>query len=266
MFQRMLASALIAGLAAGLLAALLHFAFVQPLILLGEQYETGAIVHYGGFGSKVAEHSHEAAEPPAADAAAIDPAGGEGAVAPVMAEAGHAHPAATGDTSFDLKRNALTVLFMVILYAAYGLLLTAGFGMAEAFCHKIMRTEGLLWGLAGFAAFQLSPAMGLAPELPGTIAAELSLRQIWWWMTVVCTGSGLALLAYGRHWAAGVLGAVFLALPHVIGAPEMDGFFGVAPTELGAMFSARVLGSALVVWACLGLVAGLVWAHEAKRT
>lgn len=260
MFQRMLASALIAGLAAGLLAALLHFAFVQPLILLGEQYESGAMVHYGGFGSKLAEHAHEAAEMPAAD-----PAGAEGAAASVTVEAEHAHPLPTGDASFDLKRNALTVLVMVILYAAYGLLLAAGFGMAEAFGHKIGRTEGLLWGLAGFAAFQLSPAMGLAPELPGTIAAELSLRQIWWWMTVACTGTGLALLAYGRHWAAGVLGAVFLALPHLIGAPEMDGFFGVAPTELGAMFSARVLGSALVVWACLGLVAGLVWAHEAKR-
>ena len=276
MFQRMLASALIAGLAAGLLAALLHFAFVQPLILLGEQYETGALVHYGGFGSKPAEHSHEAADLPAADAAASDPgasdpgtsdpATGDASAAAATADAAHAHSAATGDTSPDLKRNALTVLVMVILYAAYGLLLAAGFGMAEAFGHKIGRTQGLLWGVAGFATFQLSPAMGLAPELPGTIAAELSLRQIWWWMTVACTGSGLALLAYSRHWAAGLLGAVFLGLPHLIGAPQMDGFFGVAPTELGAMFSARVLGSSLVVWACLGLVAGLVWAHEARRT
>ena len=265
MFQRMLASALIAGLSAGLLAALLHFVFVQPLIVLGEQYETGALVHYGGFESNGADHAHDAATMPAADPAGADPTGAEGLAAPVPAESQHAHPAPVSDAAPDLKRDALTVLVMVILYAAYGLLLAAGFGMAEAFGHKIGRTEGLLWGLAGFAAFQLSPAMGLAPELPGTIAAELSLRQIWWWMTVACTGSGLALLAYGRHWAAGVLGAVFLTLPHVIGAPEVDGFFGVAPTELGAMFSARVLGSALVVWACLGLVAGLVWAHEAKR-
>ena len=264
MFQRMLASALIAGLAAGLLAALLHFAFVQPLILLGEQYETGAVVHFGGAGSKVGDHAHEAADLPAAvGVEGADAAEGEGAA--VTATAEHGHPLPTGEASFDMKRDALTVMFLVILYAAYGLLLTAGFGMAEAFGHKIGRIEGLLWGLAGFAAFQLSPAMGLAPELPGTLAAEMSLRQIWWWMTVVCTGSGLALLAYGRHWAAGVLGAVFLALPHVIGAPELDGFFGVAPPEVGAMFSARVLGSALVVWACLGLVAGLVWAHEAKR-
>ena len=40
----MLTSALGAGCAAWLLAAVLHFAFVQEYILLGETYETGAAV------------------------------------------------------------------------------------------------------------------------------------------------------------------------------------------------------------------------------
>jgi hypothetical protein len=48
MIQRMLTSALVAGCAAWLLAAVLHFAFVQKYILLGEEYETGAAVHYAG--------------------------------------------------------------------------------------------------------------------------------------------------------------------------------------------------------------------------
>ena len=50
MIQRMLASALIAGFAAGLLAAVLHFALIQELIFLGEKYETGALVHFAGAG------------------------------------------------------------------------------------------------------------------------------------------------------------------------------------------------------------------------
>ena len=37
MIQRMLAGGLIAGFAAGLFAALLHFVFIQELILLGEE-------------------------------------------------------------------------------------------------------------------------------------------------------------------------------------------------------------------------------------
>ena len=130
--------------------------------------------------------------------------------------------------------------------------------------HRIGAIQGLLWGLGGYLAFQLAPAMGLAPELPGTIAAELGLRQVWWWTTVICTAGGLALLAYARHWALfGVAGAL-LALPHVIGAPVPDAFWGVAPTELGALFSARVLGVGFAAWALLGWFAGAVWDREAR--
>lgn len=266
----MLASAIGAGIAAGLIAALLHFAFVQNIILLGEQYETGAMVHYGGAGSKPAGQSHdEAVVAPAttsdaaaeaSEAPAVEPAA-ESAAEPA---AGHDHSQMSGDEPSTFQRNLLTTVFMVIIYVSYGLLLVAGFGIAEAFGRKIGPQEGLLWGLAGFAVFQLAPAMGLAPELPGTIAAELGLRQIWWWMTVACTGTGLALLAYGRHWAAFALAGAFLAVPHVIGAPEALGYFGVAPTELGAIFSARVLGTAMAVWACLGWFAGSAWAHETR--
>lgn len=233
MFQRMLASAIGAGIAAGLIAALLHFAFVQDLILLGEQYETGALTHFGA-----------AATPGTAHAA----------------EAGHE----AGGAASALGRNGLTVLFIVILYTAYAFLLTAGFGLAEAFGRRIGPAEGLLWGIAGFASFQLAPAMGLAPELPGTLAAETGLRQIWWWMTVACTGTGLGLLAYGRHWAAFAVAGAFLAVPHVVGAPLPEGFAGTAPPELGALFATRVLGAALVVWACLGWFAGAAWARSGR--
>ena len=259
MFQRMLASALIAGIAAGLIAALLHFSFVQKFILLGEQYETGALIHFGGSGTKEAEHSHEAA-PTTADPATENP------TAPATAADGHDHDHAASAQGSATTRNALTVVFMVILYVSYGFLLVAGFGIAEAFGRKIGPTEGILWGIAGFAVFHLSPALGLAPELPGTIAAKLDLRQIWWWATVACTGTGLALLAYGRHWITWPLAAALLALPHVIGAPQAEGYFGLAPTEVGAIFAARVLGTAMVVWACLGWFAGAVWAREGARS
>jgi cobalt transporter subunit CbtA len=249
MIQRMLASALIAGIAAGLLAALLHFAFVQSLILMGEQYETGAIVHFGTEGAGVPEHSRDEIT--------------AGADAIGHADDGHDHAAEGSSSSF--QRNALTVVFMVALYSAYGLLLVAGFGIAEAFGRKIGPTEGLLWGLAGFVAFQLAPAMGLAPELPGTLAAEMPLRQIWWWMTLACTGTGLALLGYGRKWLAYGLAVALLAAPHIFGAPELDGFSGTAPPELASMFAARVLGAALIVWACLGWCAGAIWAREGQR-
>lgn len=251
MFQRMLASAVFAGAAAGLIAALLHFAFVQQFILLGEQYETGALSHFST-GSVPS------------DAVAVDgsQAGHANVAGTAEAVAGHAHSRTVAPS--DLKRNALTVLFMVLVYVSYGMLMTAGFGLAESLGHRIGPATGMLWGIAGFAAFQMVPAMGLAPELPGTIAADLGARQVWWWATVVATVSAIALLAYGRQTWAFVVAGVVLALPHVIGAPQPDGFFGLAPPEVAAAFTARVLGAGLAVWACLGWLAGHFWARSAQ--
>ncbi|MFZ1727925.1 MAG: CbtA family protein [Albidovulum sp.] len=239
MIQRMLASALIAGFAAGLLAALLHFAFIQELILLGEDYETGALVHFAGAGdaAPAADHSH-------ADGTAAH---------------SHGHGDSHGDGDSGLTRNVLTVLFTGLLYVANGLMLVAGFAMAERFGHRIGAQEGILWGIAGFAALQLAPAMGLPPELPGTVAADLSERQIWWLGTVLATGTGLALIAYGRGLVFVVLGGVLIAVPHIIGAPHLEEFYGVAPPEVSAAFAARALGVGLAAWVALGWIAAKLW-------
>jgi cobalt transporter subunit CbtA len=249
MIKRMLAGGILAGFAAGLFAALLHFAFIQNLILLGEQYETGELVHFDA--GATADH----------DAAAGAAAGHDHAT-----EAdGHVHsPALGGDAEPAFTRNLKTVLFTCLIYAAYGILLVAGFGLAEQFGRRIGAREGILWGLAGFAAFQLAPAMGLAPELPGTIAADLSARQVWWLGTVLATGTGIALLGYGRSLVTAVLGGALLAAPHIIGAPHLDEFYGAAPPELSAAFSANVLGVGFAVWAVLGWISGRLWASSAE--
>jgi cobalt transporter subunit CbtA len=252
----MLASALIAGFAAGLLAALLHFAFVQEYILLGEQYESGDVVHFKDAVGLSNGPAHEGA---AAEGPAVEGHAAEGSAAP-DGHADHGHGA--GGMVLDLQRNGLTVLFAGLIYVAYGLILVAGFGVAESFGVTITPREGLMWGIAGFVSFQLAPAMGLAPELPGTIAADLTQRQIWWWGTVLSTATGLGMLAYGKGYVTMGLGVLLLAAPHVIGAPVPDAFWGVAPPEVGAMFSARVLGTALVVWAALGWIAARLWAEK----
>ncbi len=234
MFQRLVTGALIAGCAAGLIAALLHFWFVQDLILTGEQYETGALTHF---------------------------AAGDGHTVGAAGEAAHDHDNHDhGDVS-GLSRDLLTVGFTALIYVAYGLILVAGFGAASVLGAKIGPVQGLLWGLGGFAVFQLAPAMGLAPELPGSTAADLGARQVWWFATAVLTAAGLLGLGYGRKVWMFVAAGAALALPHVIGAPVLDGYFGVAPPELAAAFAARVLGVGLVAWAVLGWVAGTVWAR-----
>jgi cobalt transporter subunit CbtA len=230
MIRNMLTSALGAGLVAGIVAAILHFAFIQQLILTGETYETGEAVHFGGIAG-VHEHS-----------------------------AGHDHSTHDhGAPAGDLQRNGLTVVFYILTQVSFGLLLVAGFGLARIFGHQVTARDGLLWGIAGFAALQLAPAMGLPPELPGTAAADLGARQMWWTGTVVATAGGLALLAFGRSPWTALAAVAIIALPHVIGAPLPEGFSGVAPPELAGSFATRALGVGLAVWAILGWTAGRLW-------
>lgn len=240
----MVTSAVFAGFAAGLLAALLHFAFVQKSILLGEQYESGALTHFDNAVQPV-EGGHDHADP-------AQHADGQA----------HAHEGHDGAAPSDISRNALTVLFSGLVYVSYALILVAGFALANHFGKRITAREGLLWGIAGFATFQLMPAMGLAPELPGTIAAELHLRQIWWWGTVAATAGGLALIGYGKSPVAIVVAIALLGAPHIIGAPQAAQYWGVAPPELAATFAASVLGVGLVVWAVLGWLAGYFWSSK----
>ena len=244
MIQRMVTSAVFAGFAAGLLAALLHFAFVQKSILLGEQYEAGALTHFDN-AVPPATGGHDHADP-------AQHADGQG-----RAHEGHSAAEPT-----EFSRNALTILFSGLVYVAYALILVAGFALADHYGKHITAREGLLWGIAGFATFQLMPAMGLAPELPGTIAADLPLRQIWWWGTVAATATGLAMIGYGRGAVPLILAAVLLAAPHVIGAPQAEQYRGVAPPELAATFAAHVLGVGLAVWSVLGWLAGYFWSAK----
>ncbi len=243
MIQRMLASALFAGVAAGLLAALLHFSFVQSYILLGEAYESGTITHFPGAAPQADGHDHGAS-----DAATAESHG---------AEPGHDHGAGGG--ADGLKRNGLTVLFTALVYVGYALILVAGFAVADRFGHRIRPRDGVLWGLAGFAAFQLMPAMGLSPELPGTLAADLSARQVWWLGTALCTLAALGLIGYGRRPLGWVIAVVLLAAPHLIGAPMLEGFSGLAPPEVAATFAARALGVGLVTWVVLGWLSAHFW-------
>lgn len=228
MTRHLFASALFAGLATGLIAALLQFAFVIPLLLEGEAFETGQRVH-------------AAASPPVA------PQG----------------PAGVPDIpGIGAGRHALTVAMALVTYTGFALLLVAGFALRGLRGARPPDARaGVVWGLAGFLAVQLAPAFGLPPELPGTIGAELGARQIWWVGTVGASIAGIALIAFGSGAFAPLLGAALLLLPHLVGAPRVDTYSGTAPPELAAHFATRSLGVAAVSWCVLGLAASHLWAR-----
>jgi cobalt transporter subunit CbtA len=126
--------------------------------------------------------------------------------------------------------------------------------------------DALLWGGAGFVAVQLAPGIGLPPELPGTVGADLAARQVWWLTTVLSTAAALGCFAFGRNLLVIGLGAVLLVAPHIIGAPHLDGYFGVAPPELSGEYVARSLAVGMAAWVVLGLAAGYFWNRQPKAS
>lgn len=226
MFSRILISGLFAGFAAGLIAALLQLIFIQPVLLLSELYESGQVTHFG-----------------AAKAAGAQMATG----------------------GIDLIRDGLSILFTTLIYTGYSLILVAAMALADDRGIGITVRQGLLWGVAGFVSVQFAPAVGLPPELPGSAAAEMGLRQAWWFGTVAATASGIALIAFGRGWTARGIAAVLILAPHVIGAPHPEAFAGPVPPELAGLFAGRALGVGLVAWVLLGLFAAWFWIREGKR-
>ncbi len=228
MTKNLFTSALFAGLAAGLVATLLQFWLLIPLLLEGELYEIGIRAHFAV--------GH--------DTPVQSPAGPERII------------------ELDLSRHLITVGFSVIAYTAFALIMVAFMALAERTGHRITPRVGIIWGLAGFLAMHLAPAIGLPPELPGTIAAEVELRQVWWLATVLLSATGLGLIAFGNTLILNFIGIIALALPHIIGAPMLDTYFGIAPPELSALFATRSLGVAAASWVTLGFVAAYFWSRD----
>jgi cobalt transporter subunit CbtA len=234
--RRALIAALVAAVVGCAVVTAAQQAVVVPLILKAETFEN-------------------AAPAPAAPAQAAKSEGGHSHAPGTPAD--HHHDADAWAPADGIERIAYTALANLGASLGFALLLVAGFTLAG---REVDGRKGLLWGAAGFACFTLAPAIGLAPELPGSAAAALEARQIWWVGTAIATGVGLALIVFGRHVALKILGVAAIVLPHVVGAPHPPvGEAGGVPPELAAQFAVLSLAVAALFWGVLGWVSGAVW-------
>lgn len=155
--------------------------------------------------------------------------------------------------SAPFLRIAETILFNVLTGVAYGLLLAAALVM---YGRPTGIGKGVLWGIAGFAAFTLAPGAGLPPELPGSFAAPLEARQLWWLLAAGATAGGIALLVFAPRHAFKGVGVLLILLPHMVGAPHPASVGGTPPPELAARFVGMTFGAMALFWVVLGGVAG----------
>ncbi len=232
-FRRLIYAALCAGLLSGIVAAAAHQIATVPLILKAETYEQKAPPAASG-------HEHASAAPH--DAAAI-------ANTTVNATA-------EWEPENGLERSLYTLAADLLTAIGFALLLTAGLALRGG---TIGWREGLYWGLAGFAVFTLAPGLGLPPEIPGTAAAPLLSRQLWWIATAAATGGGLALLAFTRRPAFAALALLLLLLPHLYGAPQPAEHAAAAPAALARQFVVAATVASLVFWVALGAATGFFY-------
>ena len=232
MIGRVVLAALLAGIAAGLAMSVIQHVRLTPLILQAESFERA-----GG------AHSHDAASPEATDAHDHDH--GEAAWAP---EDGWQRTLSTTVTA------AMTGAGFAAILAAVSLL--SGL--------QITRRNGLVWGVCGFLAVTLAPAVGIPPELPGMTGADLFARQVWWVGTIIATGAGIFLLASRRELPAIALALVLILLPHVLGPPVAIHGESAVPPGLAAAFVANSLAANAIFWSLIGLFLGLVLDRTAK--
>ena len=214
---RILLPAIIAGIVAGAFLTGLQHIEVIPLIYEAETYETAAV---GG-------HVHES-------------------------DATNTHQHEPWAPDDGLERVGITLLANIVAAIGFGLLLSVSFVVSSAMGRAVVWRGGLLWGLAGFAIFNLAPALGLPPELPGSEATALEGRQGWWILTVVLTALGLGLIVFAKSAYVRVLGVIPIAIPHFIGAPVPEHYDGLAPEEMAERFIYTSLATSAAFWLALG--------------
>jgi cobalt transporter subunit CbtA len=221
--QRIVMTALLAGALAGLAVFALHQWQTTPMILEAEVFESGMPAHDHG-AQQGAGHAH-------AEAAADD----------------EAWPAP------GLERSAYSLLADVLTAIGFGFLLVGAMAISG---RHVDWQAGVVWGLCGFAAFFVSPALGAPPELPGMVAAELGERQTWWLATAAAAtvAMGLIFFAPGVLWKA--VAALLLIAPHAIGAPHPVMEPGNVPAELAAQFAVASLVVNGLFWMALGGFSG----------
>ena len=228
LFQSLFFAALIAGLVAGAGMSIVQQWRVAPLILEAEVYEDS--------------EAAAAEAQPAADHAAMP-----------AHEHEHEHGADEWKPDNGFQRIGLTVLADLLAALGFAFILGAASVLTGI---PVTAQNGILWGLSGFLVFQLAPAFGLPPELPGMPAADLVARQIWWWGCALATATAIFGVAKFRNWPAVAIAVVLVALPFLIGAPAQPDEASSVPAHLATSFAANALGTGAIFWLALGPLYG----------
>jgi cobalt transporter subunit CbtA len=249
MLTRMMAAGLLAGVVSGLFVSGMQHVTTVPLILHAEAYEKLSV--------KPAAHDHSSLNSPGIDRASEPKLVLVHTDQPPEGDAAGAAQAAPAWAPADgLERTVATSVATIGTAAGFALMLLA---LMLASGASITPRDAALWGVAGFFITGLAPGIGLPPELPGSAAADLVSRQIWWLATAAATAAGIWLMFRTSGPARLAAGIALIAAPHLIGAPFPSEYASTAPAELAGRFTSASLAVHAVLWVLVGATSGYFW-------
>jgi cobalt transporter subunit CbtA len=252
MFRRIFFTALMAGLLGGVAISAVQEFTTTPIIHHAEEFE-----------NKGSDPANNSGQKPAHKHGTLDL--GISLISPALAHgpAKTADGAETWGPRDGLERTLFTTLANVLTGIGFALVLTACFALSG---RPVNGQTGVLWGLAGFGIASLAPALGLPPEVPGSMTADLASRQIWWLLCAAGTAAGLWAMVFrsGAAWMIG--GMLLIALPHLIGSPRPESVGGTVPPEIAAHFVAASLATAAIFWCAIGWLSGTFWTRFAAKS
>jgi cobalt transporter subunit CbtA len=222
-----LLAAIVAGLVAALVFTVVQSVWVTPLILQGEVYEDAA---------EAAPHSHVGHDESHELAAGHEAAGEHGGETHEEAAGGHHHDENEWKPEDGWQRTLFTFGANLVMGVGYAFVLVALYLLWREPRNVL---TSALYGVAGFLVFFGAPALGLPPELPGTAAAELGIRQEWWSMRV--------------------LGIAIVIAPHFVPAPQPLVESSLAPAQLQSQFRVATTVCNAVFWLALGVASGVAF-------
>ena len=221
MIGKIVLAALVAGMAAGFILSGIQYFKLSPLIAAAERYEQSS------------------------SASCVE-------TMPGMQMCGNDK---AWEPKEGVERLSFTTLASVVAGAGFAVAL-AGISLLSNV--PITRQNGVIWGLCGFLCVNVATGAGLPPELPGMAQADLLQRQLWWGGTILVTGTGIYLVAFGRASWSPFLAIVLIALPHVIGAPEGGEGPSALPAKLAAQFAGSATAAMAVFWLLIGGFMGII--------
>ncbi len=176
-------------------------------------------------------------------------------------QAGHHHADDAWQPEDGWQRTLATAASNSLMCIGYAMVLCGAYALRR----PARAWHGLGWGAAGYLVFFAAPALGLPPDLPGTEGAGLYVRQAWWLATAGATAIGLGLLFLQRRHVLRAVGAMAIALPHLIGAPHPAVPEALASDEMQAQFRAAAFSVNAMAWLVLGTVTAAVFMRLARR-